>query len=239
MMNNIFQELTKAFLADREAIKATTLFYISNGYYPTWAEEHRNDPDRGIKEYSTETRWQQYRTGKIDREKAVELAQKRAEKQLAKKTEAGLAKLEAASQAPELTFATVNVSWSRNYNATAEAWTNNGRRTGTAGGYGYDKQSAAVADAFNQDYTMLKVLYTIKEKALAAGQTDESRTACTGHDNRYIIGYGSGYSVIPYFEGGVGVECYWSILKKAGYITTTFYGRHEQSFRIEKGGPEA
>ena len=238
-MNNIFQELTKAFLADREAIKETTFFYIANGYYPTWAEDHRNNLDRGLQEYSTETRWTQYRTGKIDREKAVELAQKRAEKQLAKKTEAGLAKLEAASQAPELTFATVNVSWSRSYNATAEAWTNNGRSTGTAGGYGYDKQSAAVADAFNQDYSMLRVLYTIKEKALADGQTDESRTACTGHDNRNIIGYGSGYSVIPYFEGGVGVECYWSILKKAGYITTTFYGKREQSFRIEKGGPEA
>lgn len=240
MMNNNFKELTKAFLQDREAVKERTFFYIENGFYPSWAEQHRNNPDRGLQEHSTETRWNQYRAGKIDRAKAVELAQKRAAKELDKRTAEGLAKLEAASNAPELTFATINVEWKYSrtwgHNPHVESWTDGGRFYGTASGCGYDKQSAAVAEAFNNDYSVLKVLYTMKEKALAEGKNDESRTACTGHDNRDILGYGAGYSVIPYFEGGVGVECFWNILKKAGYIIESNYGKHEDFYRITKGG---
>ena len=239
----MFAELKKAYEQDRENNKKETFFYIENGFFPTWAEENRKDADRGLKAYSTETRWTQYTNGTITREKAVELAQKRAAKQIDKQTAEGLARLETVSNAPELTFANVSITWNYNRtwgsNPTAETWTDNGRNYGSASGCGYDKQSAAVAQAFNKDNTMLKVLYTIKEKALAAGQTDESRTACTGHDNRNIIGYGSGYSVLPYYEGGVGIECFWAILKKAGYTVSGFYGKREQSFRIEKGGSEA
>ena len=44
-------------------------------------------------------------------------------------------------------------------------------------------------------------------------------------NNHNILGYGSGYGIIPRFEGGVGVSCHQTILAKLGYnmdnITST------------------
>ena len=89
-----FTMLKKRITEEAEKNTADTAFYIENGYFPTWAEEHRTDPDRGLKANSTETRWKQYQAGTITREKAVELATKRATKEIEKKTAAKLAKLD-------------------------------------------------------------------------------------------------------------------------------------------------
>ena len=35
-------------------------------------------------------------------------------------------------------------------------------------------------------------------------------------DNRNIFGYGSGYGILPYFEGGVGVSSYYKIFNTIG-----------------------
>lgn len=234
----MFEELRKAYLQDRENNKNETLFFIDHGYFEKWNENERTESDNGLKRYSTVTRWEQYTAGQIDRKKAVELAQKRYIKSLEKEIEKKLAHLDTVAAAPDLIFISLNVEYKYNsywgYNPTAESRTNNGTTTGHASGCGYDKESAAVADAFNKNNSILKALYTIKENGLKAGQTDESRTACTGHDNRNICGYGSGYSVIPYFEGGVGVGCFWEILKKAGFKTTCNYGKHENFYNIYK-----
>lgn len=233
-----FTNLTKAFLKDRATQTRNTMFYIENGYFPTWAQEHHTDADRGLKAHSTARRWEQYTNGEISRDKAIEYAKKRATRELEKDTAEGLAKIERVQNAPELTYATVNIVWKRSsvwgYNPQVETWSDNRRSYGTASGCGYDKRSAGVAEAFNADDTMLRVLYELKEKGLAEGKTSDSETACTGHDNRKIIGYGAGYSVLPYYEGGVGVECFWSILEKAGYKVQSYYGKVEENFRIEK-----
>lgn len=229
-----YELLAKQYKEDRaKQIKEATE-YITLGYISTWNQDAKKESDNGIRRYSTETRWNQYQKGEITRDKAIEYAVKRMTKEADKKTAAGLEKIERIENTPELTFASGTVSYSRYYNASAEVFTNGGRFNGHAGGYGYDKTSAAVAEAFNQDDIMLKVLFDLKEKGLKEGLTSESKTACTGHDNRNIIGYGSGYSVLPYYEGGVGIECFFSILKKAGYKTTTFNGKHDFIFRIEK-----
>ena len=217
----MFTLLTKAFLQDRKTQTNNIVFYIANGYYPTWSEEHRTDADRGLKKYSTARRGEQYTNGEITRAQAIEYATKRALKPEDKTTAEGLAKIDAVSKAPALEYSNVSVIWKRSsvwgYNPQVEAWSDNGRFYGSASGCGYDKRSAGVAQAFNRDYTMLRVLYELKEQGLKEGKTSDSATACTGHDNRDIIGYGAGYSVLPYYEGGVGVDCFWSILKKAGY----------------------
>ena len=113
-------------------------------------------------------------------------------------------------------------------------YSNTGNSAGYASGCGYDKESSAVAEALNKNNSFLKVLYTLKENALEAGASDHSKTACTGVDNRNIIGYGSGYSVLPYFEGGVGVNCYWDILKKAGFEISCHYTRSSNTYVIFK-----
>lgn len=236
----MFERLTKAFLEDKETQRQRNEFFIIHGYYESWSGEHKTESDNGLKRYSTARRWEQYQNGEIDRAKACEFAIKRMNKEIEKEIENKLAHLDAVANAPEVDYITVNVEYKRSsiwgYNAAVEVITNSesGFFTGYASGCGYDKESAAVAEAFNKSLGIMKVLYTLKEKALEAGETDESKTACTGHDNRNCVGYGSGYSVIPYFEGGVGVSCFWSILKKAGFDTACNYGKHENFYRLNK-----
>ena len=236
----MFERLTKAFLQDRETQRQHNEFFIIHGFCESWSEEHKTESDNGLRRYSTARRWEQYQNGEIDRAKACEFAIKRMNKEIEKEIEKKLAYLEAVANAPEVEYITVNVEYKRSsvwgYNPAVEVITNSesGFFTGYASGCGYDKESAAVAEAFNKSLGIMKVLYTLKEKALEAGESDESNTACTGHDNRNCVGYGAGYSVLPYFEGGVGVGCFWSILKKAGYKTRCNYGKHENFYSIYK-----
>jgi len=71
-------------------------------------------------------------------------------------------------------------------------------------GSGYDKLSTCVAQSLNQCNDLLNMLYTIK---------DQNPT----EKNHSLLGYGSGYGLLPSFEGGVGVECYNAIFEKIGY----------------------
>lgn len=235
----MFTLLKERYLQDRENKLHETIFYIENGYCESWNEEHKTTGDNGIERYCTETRWNQYISGKITREKIVELTVKRYEKQLAKEIEKQLLHLDMVAAAKDLEFMNISIVWKKSScygsHPTATVYTNTGTTTGYAGGWGYDKESAAVAEAFNNNLSILKELYKLKENALAAGKSDYSRTACTGVDNRNACGYGSGYTVIPYFEGGVGVGCFWNILEKCGYKVRCNYGKHETFYNVYKG----
>ena len=234
-----YKNIKNEVITDSESRKNNTAFYILNGYIPTWAAEHHGDLDRGLQEYSTATRWKQYKNGRITREKAVEFATARAFREIDKKTAAQLARLDRVAAAPALSYLSISVDWVRSrtwgYNPRAEAMSNAGTFTGTASGCGYDKESAAVAEALNQCDSVLQLLYTYKENALAAGESDESKTVSCGRFNGSIIGYGAGYGAIPYFEGGVGVSCFWSILKKCGFEVRGHHGTHSDFYTIEKG----
>lgn len=196
-----------------------------------WLDKYEN----ALRNESTETRWDQLQRGTITREQAKEYAAKRIKKDVAKKLEKKLAHLEEVANAPDLDYINITTWFTRYGTGKAETRTNTGYNAGNAGGWGYDKESAAVAECLNNDLAVLKVLYTIKENGLANGETDESKTACTGRDNRDIIGYGAGYAAIPYFEGGVGINCFLAILKKAGYEIRTTWGRNENNYNIYKG----
>lgn len=234
----MFELLKKELLTDHERQLNNTKFYIENGFCENWNEENKKHSDNGLRRYSTETRWNQYQDGKIDREKAVSFAIKREEKNKEKQLIAKLDKLLKVSEAPELEIVSIYVDFIKSstcgYNPKVKTFSNNKSCTGSASGCGYDKESAAVAEAFNNDFSLLKVLYTLKENCLKAGLSDKSKSACTGVDNRNIIGYGAGYSVLPYFEGGVGVDCFWSIFEKAGYKVKRTYGRKENTYIITK-----
>lgn len=70
---------------------------------------------------------------------------------------------------------------------------------GYAGGYGYEKHSAAVAEALNKHFQNL--LYAVRKK--------DFKKAPYG-----IPKYKNSF---PYFEGGVGMECYPRIMNWLGY----------------------
>ena len=244
----MFENLKKALKADTAEKLENRRYYIENGYFPTWAAESRNNPDRGLQEWLTPAKWEAYKAGTLTREKAVEIAVKRSTADLLKSQAVELDKLETAAAARDLVELVINVEWKRN-----RAWGNNptaevivvgeGTYTGHASGCGYDKQSAAVAEALNQSPAVRKALYRLKENGLndrpAEGRAlnpfhpDPTREAPVSSNS--ICGYGAGYGILPYFEGGVGVSCFWSILEKCGFtVKGVASGRMFDAYTVER-----
>lgn len=174
-----------------------------------------------INHYGTNLTISKYKNGELEEEKAYIKALKRAINENNKYLQEALKKMKIAENAEELTYIKINVDWVRNRtwgrNPKVELWTNCGYYTGSASGCGYDKESAAVAEALNQSAEVKKAFYTLAEKMLEevgeiAHTSEYARTSW-----RNSIGYGSGYSILPYFEGGVGVNCFAYIFEKMGY----------------------
>lgn len=220
-----YENIMNEVLQDAESRKARNTEYIASS-------------ESSLRSASTETRWNQYKAGTISKEEAEQLAIKRATKAIDKETAKQLTKLERIAAAPTLEFIFISVDWKRSVtrgmNPSVEIITNTGNYYGSASGCGYDKESAAIAEALNACDSILKVIYDYKEKQLADGKTDTSCTACSGRDNRDIVGYGAGYAAMPYFEGGVGSSCFWSILKKCGYIVRENHTKKSDFYSVEK-----
>lgn len=220
-------------------------FYILHGYCTTWAAEHKKESDNGLKRYSTETRWKAYQEGRITRGKAVELATARALKGLEKEHARKLGKLASAEAAPDVKSIAIHVEWKRSatwgYNPHAAVIVNQANRyTGSASGCGYDKRTAAVADALNQNASVRRMLYQAKEKALENGYDPENAKMHGPESNRYCIAYGAGYGVLPYFEGGVGMESFYNVFEACGMkvIERDERGKHYDFYYIERGENE-
>ena len=230
-----FENIRTLYTEDKEQTRNNREFYIINGFYPTWAEEHRTDADRGIKEFSTALRWEQYKNGDITREQAISYAIKRMRTAWKKEYNKGLERIEAVENAEDIKYISVSVEWYKSrtwgYNPTAEVSTNTGRTYGSASGCGYDKESASIAQAFNKNNSILKVIYTMQENAIKNGISPKD-TTCTGFNNRNTIGYGAGYNIAPYFEGGVGTTCFISILEKAGFKYNANHGKKYDTYNF-------
>lgn len=137
----------------------------------------------------------------------IERNEKQAQKQLLEQFK----RLQTIGAAGEFTGASVSVEWKRsamwgmNPTASAACYSAGHFVSGSIGGCGYDKLSTAVSDALNQSNALLKALYTFKEKR------------GPNANNRDLFGYGSGYGILPYLEGGVGDSCYPAIFAKIGF----------------------
>lgn len=133
----------------------------------------------------------------------------------------------------------ITMEWKNNRtwgaNPTAECWYSytdkdgnygsNYVKSGSIGGCGYDKGSTAVAECLNQINEVLKPLFTKKDKAI---KTDKRQ-------NNDLLGYGSGYGILPRIEGGVGVSCYPAIFEGIGYkFQTTASGKSFDCYTITK-----
>lgn len=117
-----------------------------------------------------------------------------------------LHKLERAANAPELRDLTVCVEWAKNRtwgaNPTATVTANDSHHyetTGHASGCGYDKESAAIANAMNANAAVLRILYTHAEN---------------GGKFAYSVYTFAG---LPYFDGGCGVSCFRNVFEGCGY----------------------
>lgn len=162
------------------------------------------------------------------------------QKKRAKEWEGIDADIKRIEEAPDFLGLSVSVEWkaSRTWGAnpkakarihTATGWEY--CESGSIGGCGYDKESTAIAEAFNQSASLLKELYKVYEKAL------KKNKVATLHD---ILGYGSGHGCRPHFEGGCGVSCCYKIFKAIGFtFENTSSGKMFDCYnasKIAKGG---
>ena len=185
-----------------------------------WKEELEDEEIYGLLErYATKLRLEQYEKGEITRQKLVDHTYKRICKQLEKRTAEQLEKLNVTQNRPETI--TIITEWRKNvwgWCPTVTVFFNNikvGKEY--AGGSGYDKESAALGAVLNKQPGILHLLYAAKESAI---------NNYTFESNKTTLGYGSGYDVLPAFEGGVGVSCHLSILEDVGYKVTSSLETH-------------
>ena len=211
----MFENLRNLLKQEAEEENRKTVDFIANGY--------DNDKERGLRYYLTECKWNKYTAGELDRVKAVDAATKRALKQKAATTEKYMKRIEAAEAAEEVKTVEIKIEWTKSrawgYNPHAEIIVSTNSRYerffGSATGCGYDKESAATAEALNQINGLLKALYTLKEQAIIDGKKANARST----SNENYITYGAGYGTLPYFEGGVGIGCHKKMLNMCGLET--------------------
>ena len=107
-------------------------------------------------------------------------------------------------------------TWGNNPYAEVKVFYNNNHIetfTGSASGCGYDKRSAATAQALNKCELLKALLYKAENKRL------KNHREVTRRD---FIGYGSGYSSIPVFESGVGFRSHETILNNLNFKTNLY-----------------
>ena len=180
------------------------------------------------KRYLTDLRIKQLQDGIITLGKALEIATKKLLKEDAKRLENKLKHIEKVANAEEVDNIRVSIEWHKNRtwgnNPFCECWAL-GYTTGSASGWGYDKESTAIATAFNKNNGILKLVYNAYEKKL------QENYNITPHE---ALGYGLGYGALPYFEGGVGASCFTWFLKSIGFTCEESHGKHYDSYIFEK-----
>ena len=186
-----------------------------------------------LRDNLTPSKWDAFKAEKITRKEAVNYALERGTKKINKDYAKKFEYLEDIERVALPEHISINVYW-RGYTAYCDARVSGGGNdnyyfdnlSGKAGGYGYDKTSACVADALYHYAPVAKILCEVKERSLCRGISDSSGSI-TGRDNRNVISYGAGYDSIPHLEGGVGISCHIRILELAGYKVTSFNGKDE------------
>lgn len=136
-------------------------------------------------------------------EKIIEKITNKRKREIDRKIEKCFARVHEVEEVEAPAAVSVVVEWHKN-----RTWGENPRARvaaervatyGSASGCGYDKQSAAIANAFNQNPEILKILYDHAE----AGETFP-----------YGVDVWAG---LPSFAGGCGVSCFYQIFEACGY----------------------
>ena len=179
--------------------------------------------------YITDLRKQQLKDGKITLEKVQQIAIKKASKEIEKQTTKKIEKVKQIDSTIEnmedinIIVQTKKTNLGYQYKAILETDTLRieGKYTG---GWGYDKLSTAIAEVLNQYQPLTKLMYNyIDDKMFEEGSLTIN--------NHKVLGYGSGYGILPYFESGVGVSSFYGIFDNLGLKLTQVT---DESYRITK-----
>ena len=175
--------------------------------------------------YITDLRKQQFKDGKITLEKVQQIAIKKASKEIEKQTTKKIEKVKQIDSTIEnmedINIIVQHKKTNLGYQYKATLATDTLRIDGKyTGGWGYDKLSTAIAEVLNQYQPLIKLMYNyIDDKMFEEGSLTIN--------NHKVLGYGSGYGILPYFESGVGVSSFYKIFDNLGLkltqVTDEFY----------------
>ena len=184
------------------------------------------------KEKLTNAQIKKYNNNDLTIKQLKEILKNKIIKEYEKRKEKELKRIETIEQANEkITVINISINWVKSstwgYNPHATVTTDLNEITeGKASGCGYDKESASIAEALNKNNNILKLLYIAKNKKLTF----------KNNNNHDLLGYGSGYGVLPYFEGGVGASSLMNIFRKLGYNVTEYHTEKSDFYTITKKG---
>lgn len=184
------------------------------------------------REKLTNTQLKKYNNNDLTSKQVKEILKNKIIKEYEKRKEKELKRIETIKENnQDITTISIYIEWLRSstwgWNPHATIITNTGEITeGKASGYGYDKESTAIADALNKNNSILKLLYNAKNKKMTF----------KNNNNHELLGYGSGYGVLPYFEGGVGASSLMNIFRKLNYTITEQHTEKNDFYTITKKG---
>ena len=175
--------------------------------------------------YITDLRKQQLKDGKITLEKVQQIAIKKATKEVEKQTAKKMDQVKniyaTMENIEDINIIVQHKKTNLGYQYKATLATEKTRIEGKyTGGWGYDKLSSAIAEVLNQYKPLMKLMYNyIDDKMFEEGSLTIN--------NHKVLGYGSGYGILPYFESGVGVSSFYTIFDNLGLkltqVTDEFY----------------
>ena len=175
--------------------------------------------------YITNLRRQQLEDGKITLEKVQQIAIKKASKEIKKQTTKKMDQVKniyaTIENIEDINIILQTKKTNLGYQHKAILATDTLRIEGKyTGGWGYDKLSTALAEVLNQYHPLMKLMYKyIDDKMFEEGSLTIN--------NHKVLGYGSGYGILPYFEYGVGVSSFYKIFDNLGLklteVTDEFY----------------
>ena len=175
--------------------------------------------------YITNLRKQQLKDGKITLEKVQQIAIKKASKEIEKRTAKKIDQVKyidsTITTMEDINIIVQTKKTNLGYQYKAILATDTLRIEGKyTGGWGYDKLSTAIAEVLNQYHPLIKLMYDyIDNKMFEEGSLTIN--------NHKVLGYGSGYGILPYFEYGVGVSSLYKIFDNLGLklteVTNEFY----------------
>ena len=175
--------------------------------------------------YITDLRKQQLKDGKITLEKVQQIAIRKASKEIEKQTAKKIEKVKyidsTITNMEDINITIQTKKTNLGYQYKAILATDTLRIEGKyTGGWGYDKLSSAIAEVLNQYKPLMKLMY----KYIDDKMWEEGSLTINNHK---VLGYGSGYRILPYFESGVGVSSFYKIFDNLGLkltqITDEFY----------------
>lgn len=127
----------------------------------------------------TNTQIKKYNNNDLTIKQLKEILKNKIIKEYEKRKEKELKRIETIEQANEkTTVINISINWVKNntwgYNPHATVTTNSNKITeGKASGCGYDKESAAIAEALNKNNDILKLLYIAKNKRTTFTQSQK------------------------------------------------------------------